>query len=70
MEMKTFKSDSKEVFVEGDGVVVTVNTWPSAEGCNLMVHSDSTCKQLRMAGSFRWEEVDAVLAALIAARSV
>jgi len=69
MEMSTFKNDSKEVFVEGDGVSVTVNTWSNTEGCNLMVHSDSKCLQLRMAGSFRWEEIDAVLVALTAARS-
>lgn len=68
MEMKTFKSDSKEIFVENGEFTVTVNAWANMEGCNLMAHSKDTLA-IRMAGAFRWEEVDVILVALTAARS-
>ena len=65
--MRTLKNDSKEIFVEGNGIAVTVNTWANHEGINLMVHGKDL--SLRMAGAFRREEADAILVALAAARS-
>jgi hypothetical protein len=38
MKMDTLKSQTAEVFVEGDGVNVTCNPWANGEGVNLMVH--------------------------------
>lgn len=57
MKLETFKTDSKEIFVEGNGISVTVNTWANYEGCNLMVHGKGPELLLRMAGAFRWEEL-------------
>lgn len=68
MKLQTFKSDSKEIFLEANGFSVTVNTWANCEGASLMVHGEGTA--LRMAGAFRWEEIDAIIAALAAARAV
>ena len=67
MRLETFQQPSTEIFVEASGMSATVNTWPNMEGCNLMVHGKDL--SLRMAGSFRWEELAAVLIALTAARS-
>lgn len=64
--METLKTNTKEIFVEGNGVTVTVNTWANYEGCNLMVNGKDLA--LRMAGALRWEEIDAILVALTAAR--
>jgi hypothetical protein len=69
MKLETLKAACKEIYVEGDGVNVVVNTWANCEGCNLMVHGSGDGLPLRMAGAFRWEEVDAILVALTAART-
>jgi len=69
MKLDTIKADCKEVFLEGYGVTVTVHTWGNYEGCSLMVHGKGPELPLRMAGAFRWEEIDAILVALTAARS-
>lgn len=71
MKLETLKADCKEIFLETDSVNVTVFTWSNLEGASLLVHD--TAKgglQLRMAGSFRWEDIDAILVALNAARAV
>lgn len=67
MNLKTIKTDCKEIFVESDELQVTVNTWSNLEGANLMVHGKDC--SIRMAGAFRWEEMDVILVALAAARS-
>ena len=67
MKLETIIKDSKEIFVEGHGVSVTVNTWSNLEGGNVMVHGED-CRLL-MAGAFRWEELDILCAALTIARS-
>lgn len=69
MKLDTIKSDCKEVFVEGAGISVTVHTWGNCEGCSLMVHGKGPDMPLRMAGAFRWEEIDVILVALTAAHS-
>lgn len=68
MKLETLKSDSKEIFLEVDDFSVTVNTWSNHEGASIMVHGKDLA--LRMAGSFRWEEIDAIIAALAAASAV
>ena len=68
MKLETLKSNCTETFVELDGGSVTVNTWANCEGANIMVHGKDL--SLRMAGALRWEEIDAVIVALTAARAV
>ena len=68
MKLETFKSPTTEVFLEFDAGTVSVNTWANHEGANIMVHGDNL--SLRMAGAFRWEEIDAIIVALTAARAV
>lgn len=69
MKLEALKSQSTEVFVEGDGVNVTCNAWSNHEGVNIMVLGSGAESPMRMAGAFRWEEVDAILVALTVARS-
>ena len=70
MNLSTAVTDSKEVFVDAGRFTVTVNTWGNLEGCSLMVHGNGENIPLRMAGAFRWEEIDAIIVALAAARAV
>ena len=68
MKLETFKSQTTEVFIEFDGGTVTVNPWSNCEGASIMVNGKDL--SLRMAGAFRWEEIDAVIVALTAAMAV
>ena len=68
MKLETFKSPTTEVFLAFDGGTVTVNPWSNCEGANIMVHGKDV--SLRMAGAFRWEEIDAIIVELTAARAV
>jgi len=49
MKLQTIIKDSKEILMKGHGVFVTVNTWSSLEGANIMVHGED-CR-LMMAGA-------------------
>lgn len=69
MKIETLKAQSTEVYVESGDMTVTVNVWSNQEGASLMVHGKGPELPLRMAGAFRWEEIDAILVALTAARS-
>lgn len=69
MKLETMQMPTTETFVEGDGVSVTVCRWGNLEGASLMVHGRGPELPLRMAGSFRWEELDAIIIALTAARA-
>lgn len=69
MKLETFSNPSKEIFLQADTISVTVNTWHNMVGCSIMIHGNDAGLPLRMAGAFRWEEVDAIIAALAAARS-
>ena len=68
MKLETIKSKTTEVFLEFDGGSVTVNPWANCEGVSIMVHGKDL--SLRMAGAFRWEEIDAIIVALTAVRAV
>jgi len=70
VNLSTTVSETKEIFVDGGKFTVTVNTWANLQGCSLMVHGNSENMPMRMAGSFRWEEIDAIIVALAAARAV
>ena len=67
MKLETIINNSKEIYMEGHGVSVTINTWSNLEGANVMVHG-TDCRLL-MAGAFRWEELDVIAAALTVART-
>lgn len=69
MKLEAIKTPTTEVFLEAHGLTVTVTAWSNAEGASLMVHGAGEGLPLRMAGAFRWEEIDAILVALTAARS-
>lgn len=69
MKLETFKTDTKETFVSGNGISVTVYQWGNLEGCSFMIHQDGQIMPLRCAASLRWEELDTLLVALTAARS-
>ncbi len=69
MKLETMKADSKETFVDAGDMSVVVYTWGNYEGASIMVHGNGPDLPLRMAGSFRWEEIDAILVALAAARA-
>jgi len=69
MKLQTFKTDTKETFVSGNGISVTVYQWGNLEGCSFMIHQDGEHQPLRCAASLRWEELDTLLVALTAARS-
>lgn len=68
MKLETIKSQTTEIYLEFDGGSVTVNPWANCEGASIMVHGNNL--SLRMAGAFRWEEIDAIIVALTAARAV
>ena len=70
MKLETMKSDCKEIFLDARKMTVTINTWANNEGASIMVHGAGPELPLRMAGAFRWEEMDAILVALAAARAV
>ena len=67
MKLEITKSSSTETYVEHGNLSVTLHTWGNMEGANLMVHGENNA--MRMAGSFRWEELDAVCLAITAARA-
>jgi hypothetical protein len=69
MKLETMKSDSKEIFLYAGNMTVTINTWSNHEGASIMVHGAGPELPLRMAGAFRWEDIDAILVALAAARA-
>lgn len=69
MKLETMQATCKEIFVDAGDLSVTVNTWANLEGASIMVHGKGPELPLRMAGAFRWEELDAIMVALAAARA-
>ena len=69
MKLETMNSTSKEIYLDAGDMTVTVNAWANGEGASLMIHGKGPELPLRMAGAFRWEEIDAILVALAAARA-
>jgi hypothetical protein len=68
MKLETLTTTCKEVFIDTSKMTVTVNTWSNMEGASIMVHGKDDFS-LRMAGAFRWEELDAIMVAITAART-
>lgn len=69
MELRTIKQETTETFVEGNGISVSINSWSNHEGASVLIHGQGAEMPLRMAGAFRWEEIDVLIAALSIARS-
>lgn len=69
MKLETMSASCKEIFLDAGNMSVTVHSWANFEGASIMVHGKGEGIPMRMAGSFRWEEIDALLVALAAARA-
>lgn len=69
MQLSTFSATTKEVFIDAETVNITATQWSNLDGCSLMVHGNGEGLPLRMAGAFRWDEIDAIIAALAAIRA-
>jgi hypothetical protein len=69
MKLDTYKANTKETYVTGNGISVTVYEWGNLEGCSFMIHQDGQTMPIRCAASLRWDELDTLLVALTAARS-
>lgn len=69
MKLEAIKTDTKETFLEGSDVTVSVYQWGNLEGCSFLVHGNGSSMPLRVAASLRWEELDTLIAALTIARS-
>ena len=67
MHLETFKSQTTEVFVDGNDISVTANPWANLEGLSFIVHGKN--RAIYFAGALRWEELDVLLVALNAARA-
>lgn len=67
MKMETFKGTTTEIYLQGEGVSVTVNPWANHEGFNVMMHGNDL--SLRFAASMRWEDADMLIAAISVAKA-
>ncbi len=68
MKLEAISNKTTEVFVAHGDFSVVCNAWYNLEGVSVMLLG----KDLAVRGSFalRWEEVDALICALSAARAV
>ena len=69
MKLETFRSPTTEIFLEFDGGNVTSNPWSNGEGASVILHGKGPGFPLRMAAALSWEEIDALIMALTAARA-
>ena len=67
MTIEISEGVSKDIFVDGGNITVSIHTWANGDGANILVHSIGASLPLRMAGAFRWEELEVIAAALSAA---
>lgn len=67
VKFESFTTPCKEVFVEGHGISVTVNTWSNCEGLTFILAGKDNA--IRTAACMRWDELDVLLCALTAARA-
>lgn len=69
MKLETIITNSKEIYLDAARVSVTVNLWSNCEGVNIQVHGKNGDLPLKLAGALRWEDIDALMVALSAARA-
>lgn len=67
MKVEAMKTSTTEVFVQQDDTSFTVTPWSNFEGASVIVTGKDL--SVRMACAMRWEEIDALIVALAAARS-
>lgn len=67
MKVETIRSNTIEVFTEGQGITITCTQWSNSEGVNVMVLGADGVFRSSMA--LRWEELDVILVALTSVRS-
>lgn len=58
---------SKEIYIETPTLTVSIYPWGNYEGASLLVHGVGPGLPIRMSGSFTWEELQAIQAALAVA---
>lgn len=66
LKLETYVHNTKEIFLQNGECTVTINPWANLEGVNIQMHGKDLA--LRMAGAFRWEEIDMLLTGLAASR--
>ena len=69
MKLETIITNSKEIFIDAPTALVTVNLWSNRDGACIQVHGKNGGLPLKMAGALRWEDIDALMIALSAARA-
>ena len=65
----TALSDTKELFVDGNGINVSIYQWANLDGVSIFILGDGENMPNRGALSLRYEELDTLIMALTAARS-
>ena len=69
MKLESIKTNTTEIFLEGNGITVSVYRWGNFEGASFLVHGSGEGSPIQSAGSFRWEELDVLISALTIART-
>jgi hypothetical protein len=67
MSIECSNTKVNETFVAQGRINVTVTSWSNLEGANISVCGDNLTPL--MSGSFHWEELDTIIAALAIAKS-
>lgn len=67
MKIESMKRPTTEVYVQCDDSAFVVTAWANCEGANVMMTNNDL--SVRLACAMRWEEIDALIVALAAARS-
>jgi hypothetical protein len=66
MKLETIKTNTVETFIQAGDTSISVYAWGNCEGASIMIHGSGLAQ--KMACSLRWEEIDALIVALAAAR--
>lgn len=65
--MNLIAAPTSEVFAEATNTTVTVTPWHNGEGCTVVIHGPNLA--LQGFASLTWDTADALVAALMQARS-
>lgn len=67
MKLETIQTNTIEIFVQHGDACFTVTRWGNMEGANVMMTGKDSA--VRMSCCMTWEEIDALIVALAAARA-
>ena len=67
MKLETIKSQCTEVLLTHNDNTITVTPWSNCEGVNVVMTGQDL--SIRLAAALTWEDLDALLVALSAARA-